>query len=60
MPTVFQASVIGWYLVALSAFFFQNKQLKWGKNFLNKPVAMKIVAIVFILMGIYLLAHIYW
>jgi uncharacterized protein YjeT (DUF2065 family) len=40
--------------------FFPEQATKMGQEFLNKPVAMRVIAVVFLLIGIYLLAHIYY
>lgn len=63
--------VMGWpviitlfsWLVLVSGIirlFFPDEASKMGKAFFNEPMRMNIVAIVFLLIGLYLLSHVYY
>lgn len=63
--------VMGWpviitifsWLVLISGIirlFFPDKAPTMGRSFINEPMRMNIAAIVFLLIGVYLLSHVYY
>ena len=54
-------TLFGWLLIigGLLRLFFSDAAHKMGKRFLKTPMKMKIVGIVFLVIGVYLLLHVY-
>ena len=55
-------TLISWLVLVsgIIRLFFPDEAPKMGRAFLNEPMRMNIAAVVFLLIGLYLLSHVYY
>ena len=55
-------TIFSWFVLVggLIRLFFLDEALKIGRSFLSEPIIMNIMAILFLIFGVYLLFHVYY